>query len=426
MKERRVAPALVLGWGLVIASCMLAISFLRRHEDWRLILASNAIAAVAYIRVLCLIDRVSTGSRYALLMSLALPAFWRAPLLLQPPTLSSDVYRYVFDGRIQRLGDNPYLIVPANHPELHTVETQLMNHPRLPTPYPPGAELFFRAAMSVHESARTMKSAISICDAATACVLLLWLVDSSRNPWWVLAYAWNPLVSLEGAGNGHVDVLGTLCLVLAAFSLSRGRRTIAALALALAIAVKFLPVILLPLFWRRIGIRDAALALGLIVVLYLPFFSSGGLPLGSVGAYLATWHFNGPLYGALRYILPNAVVVALAVGCSFASAVRARRHCDIDSPASWAWPTAVALLLAPAVFPWYLLWMTPFLFSQSTLPLAVWTVSALVTYSSLHVWTAEVIEYGAVAIAAGFVILGQSDLVFHQVGKNKTMRTIFQ
>jgi len=83
-------------------------------------------------------------------------------------------------------------------------------------------------------------------------------------------------------------------------------------------------------------------------------------------------------------------------------------------------------LFAPAVFPWYLLWLTPFVFSQSTLPLAVWTVSALVTYSSLPVWTAGVIEYGAVAIAAGFVILGQSDLMFPLVRKNKTMRTIFQ
>src|SRR5262249_9208336 len=154
-------------------------------------------------------------------------------------------------------------------------------------------------------SARTMKSAIAICDAATACVLLLWLADSGRNPWWVLAYAWNPLVSLEGAGNGHVDVLGALCLVLAAFSLVRGGCTIAALALACGIAVKFLPVVLLPLFWRRMGIREAALALALIVILYLPFLSSGGLPVGSLGAYLAQWRINGPLYGVLQYTLPK-------------------------------------------------------------------------------------------------------------------------
>jgi len=424
MKERRVAPALVLGWGLVIATCMLVIPFLPRPEHRHLFLTCIAIAAGAYIRTLCLLDRVSAGSRQALLLSLALAACWRVPLLLRPPTLSSDVYRYVFDGRIQRLGYNPYVVVPADHPELHTAETRLMNHLRLPTPYPPGAELFFRAVMSVHESARAMKSAVAICDAATACMLLLWLVDSGRNPWWVLAYVWNPLVSLEGAGNGHVDLLGALCLVVAAFSLSRGRRTIASLALALGIAVKFLPAVLLPLFWRRIGIRDAALALALLAVLYLPFLSVGGLPVGSLGVYLARWRVNGPLYNALHHILPSTALLALPVACGFAVAVWARRHRTIDSPAAWAWPPAIALLFAPAVFPWYLLWLTPFLFSPSTLPLAVWSVSALATYTSLPLWASGVIEYGAVVIAAGFMIFGQSDLISSLVRGNIRTRNI--
>lgn len=408
MQQRRVAPALVFGWGLVIATCMMALPFLRRPENRHLFLTCVAIAAGAYIRTLFLLDRIGASSGQALLLSLALAALWRVPLLLRPATLSSDVYRYVFDGRIQRLGDNPYVVVPADHPELHTDETRLMNHPGLATPYPPGAELFFRAVTSIEESARAMKSAAAICDTATACVLLLWLIDSGRNPWWVLGYAWNPLVSLEGAGNGHVDLLGALCVVTAAFSLSRGRRTIAALALALGVAVKLLPVVLLPLFWRRIGIRDAAVALALLAALYLPFLESGALPVGSLGVYLAQWHVNGPLYRALHHIFPGPALVMLPVACGFAVAVWARRHWAIDSPAAWAWPVAIALLFAPAVFPWYLLWLTPFLFVPSTLPLAVWSVSVLVTYSSLSVWAAGAIEYGAVAIAAGLTIFGRS------------------
>src|SRR6516165_331495 len=167
MKERRVAPALVLGWGSVIATCMLVMPFLRRPEHRHLFITCITIAAGAYIRTLFLLDRVSPASRRALLISLALAAFWRVPLLLKPPTLSSDVYRYVFDGKIQRLGDNPYVVVPVDHPELHTAETRLMNHPLLPTLYPPGAELFFRVVMSVLESARAMKSALVTCDIAT-------------------------------------------------------------------------------------------------------------------------------------------------------------------------------------------------------------------------------------------------------------------
>lgn len=159
MKERG-APALVFAWGLVIATCMVVIPFLHRPEHRHLFLACIAIAAGAYIRTLGLVERMGAGRRQALLLSLALAAFWRVPLLQRPPTLSSDVYRYVFDGRIQRLGYNPYIAVPADHPELHMDETRLMNYPRLPTPYPPGAELFFRGVMSVHESAWAIKLAL--------------------------------------------------------------------------------------------------------------------------------------------------------------------------------------------------------------------------------------------------------------------------
>jgi alpha-1,6-mannosyltransferase len=406
MKKRRVAPALVIVCGIAIAICMVVIPFLDRSKHPHLFMAYLAIAAGAYIRILCLLDRVSAGRRQALMLSLALAAVWRVPLLVMPPTLSTDVYRYVWDGRIQRLGYNPYLIVPSDraHAELHTAETRLMNYPELPTPYPAGAELFFRAVMTVHESARTMKFAVTICDAGSALVLLLWLINSGRNPWWVLAYAWNPLVSLEGAGNGHVDLLGTLCLIITAFSLSSGRRTIAALALACGVAVKFLPVVLLPLFWRRIGIRDAALALVLLAGLYLPFLNSGQLPVGSLGAYLAWWRVNGPLYSALEHVLPNAALVALPVLSGLAVAGWARCHWAIERAETWAWPTAIALLCAPSVFPWYLLWLTPFLISRSTLPLAVWTVSALVIYSSLPGLAVDVVEFGAVAITAGWTI----------------------
>jgi alpha-1,6-mannosyltransferase len=413
MEKQRVAPAVVFAWGSAIATSMVVFSFLDLSKHPDLFLACLVIAAVAYIRTLFLLDRVSASSRQALLLCLALAAFWRVPILLMPPTLSTDVYRYVWDGRIQRLGYNPYLVVPSDpaHRELHTAETRLMNHPDLPTPYPAGAELFFRAAMTVNESARAMKLAVAICDAASVAVLLLWLIDSGRNPWLVLAYAWNPLVSLEGVGNGHIDLLGAFCLIVTAFSLSRGRRTIAALALALGVAVKFLPVVLLPLFWRRIRIRDAALAIALLALLYLPFLNSGGLPVGSLSAYLSKWRINGPLYSLLGHVLPNAVLMLLPAASGFAVAVWARCRWAIDCPETWAWPTAIALLFAPTVFPWYLIWLTPFLFSPSTLPLAVWSVSALIIYSAFPGWAVIVVEYCALAIATGWMIARRSGLV---------------
>jgi alpha-1,6-mannosyltransferase len=406
VKDETVAPAALVGWGLVITGSILGISFFDRRTYPLVFIACTALAAVAYLRSFLLLDRLTGGSRRVLALCLALAAVWRVPLLLNPPTLSTDVYRYVWDGRIQRLGYDPYIVVPGNSEfrQLHTAETLRMNHPDVPTPYPAAAELFFRAVMTVHESARALKSAIFLCDASLVAVLLWWLTASHRSPWWVLAYAWNPLVALEGAGNGHVDLLGALCLVLAAASLARGRRMGAAVTFALAVGVKFVPAILAPLFWRRVRLRDAALCIGILAAFYIPFLGHGRLPLGSLGDYLAHWRSNAPVFSALERVFPTAGLVGVPVGFGVAVTLWARWHLDLDSPEAWAWPVATTLLFAPTFYPWYLLWITPFLFTTRTLPLAVWTVSSLSIYWPLPVWAAMVIEYGPVLGVAAWML----------------------
>ena len=407
VKDRSVAPARVLGCGSVIAGSIFVISFVDRVTYPHLFAGCIVLAGLAYLRTLWLLGRVGERNTRALALCLVLAALWRIPLLLMPPTLSTDVYRYLWDGRVQRLGSSPYVLVPSDSTlrHLHTAETLRMNFPDLPTPYPPAAELFFRAVTTLHESARALKSAIVLCDAAIVAVLLYWLAASRRSPWWVLAYAWNPLVALEGAGNGHVDLLGALCLVVTAASLTRGRRTVAALAFALAVGVKFLPATLAPLLWRRIRFRDAALCVGTFAALYIPFLGRGRLPLGSLGVYLANWRVNAPVYSALERFVPTAGLVALPAICGFAVALWARWHLALDSPEAWAWPAATTLLFAPTIFPWYLVWVTPFLFTpERTLPLAVWTVSSLTLYWWLPVWAKTVVEYVPVLCVAGWML----------------------
>jgi hypothetical protein len=279
-----------------------------------------------------------------------------------------------------------------------------MYRPDLTTPYPPAAELFFRTVATVNESALAMKSAIVLCDAALGAVLLSWLVASRRSPWWVLAYAWNPLVALEGAGNGHVDLLGTLCVVLTAAALARGRRTIASVAFALGVGVKFLPATLAPLLWRRIRIRDAALGVAALAALYIPFLGHGSLPLGSLGDYLAYWRVNAPVYSALEHVFPTRGLIVVPVAFGLAVTFWTRWHLALDSPEAWAWPAAVTLLFAPAIFPWYLLWLTPFLFTPCTFPLAVWTVSSLSAYWWLPYWATPMVEYVPALGAAGWML----------------------
>ncbi|HEX7284888.1 MAG TPA: glycosyltransferase 87 family protein [Candidatus Angelobacter sp.] len=374
-------------------------------------------AGIAYLLAIREFFSTPKLPKRLLVAGLVLAALWRLPFLLMPPGPDDDVHRYVWDGRVQRLGYNPYLATP-NDPALaglHTAETRTLNHPDLPSPYPPGAQLFFRAVTAIHESVFALKLAFVLCDFAVVLVLLDLLRRSGQSAHWILAYAWNPLLATEVAGSGHIDILGVLLLLVSAAALVRRWRAVAALAFALAVAVKFLPIVLLSLYWKRVRIRDAALAAVVLGLLYLPFLNHGRIPLGSLGTYVQSFRFNGPVFATLERVAAPQLVAGLAVLVGFFTAIWLRSKAREFSSESLAWPMAASLLCAPVVYPWYLLWLLPFVRSVSTVPLIIWTVSIIPTY---YVWYLRalgrpwvipgwmmLLEYGAVATAAAIIAL---------------------
>ncbi len=402
---------LILASGVVLLATLTGVSLFDTRVHSAEFVGLMLVAGSAYVAALVLVSR-GPGSRRLLVVCLLLSAVWRVVLLAGAPLVSDDIYRYVWDGRVQRFGVNPYETAPDDPAvgHLHTDLTRRIDptSAELPTVYPPGAELFFRLVTTVHESVMAMVVAVLLCDALTIFVLWRWLVTTGRDPWWVIAYAWHPLVALEGAGAGHIDVVGTLLVVTAAYALTQRRTFLASAALAVSVAVKFLPVVLVPLFWRRVRPRDVVMGLGVIVLLYVPFTSlATGLPIGSLGTYAAQWRFNGPLFAMLQPWLGTAGVLALAITCGVALAAVARARLGVSDPAAWAWPMAAVLLLMPAVYPWYLVWMTPFLTTRLTWPLVAWSLTSPMTYV---VWGSELagtgwvlpgwvvpVEYGVVA-----------------------------
>src|SRR5262249_22991557 len=170
-----------------------------------------------------------------------------------------DVRRYLWDGRVQRLGYSPYSLVPSDPAlsALHTPETRTLNNPDVPSPYPAGAQFFFRAVTAIHESLLAFKVALVVCNVAIVVVLVQYLRSSGEGAHWVLAYAWHPLVAIV-AGSVHIDVVGALLLLVSFLALARRWRGVASVAFGLAVAVKVLPIVLLPLYWKRVRVRDAA------------------------------------------------------------------------------------------------------------------------------------------------------------------------
>ena len=265
---------------------------------------SLAVAGIAYLLAIREFFSTTTFPRHVIVIGLLLAALWHLAFLRMPPGSDDDIHRYVWDGRVQRLGYSPYVVVPSDPAlgELHTAETRTLNHPDLPSPYPAGAELFFRAVTAIHESVFALKVAFVVCDFAIVLVLLDILRRSGEGAHWVLAYAWNPLLAVEVAGSGHIDIVGVLLLLVSFAALGRRWRAVAALAFGLAVAVKFLPIVLLPLYWKRVRIRDAALAAIVVGLLYVPFLNHGRIPIGSLGTYVHSFRFNDPVFAMLERV----------------------------------------------------------------------------------------------------------------------------
>jgi hypothetical protein len=162
-------------------------------------------------------------------------ALLRLPLLFSEPYLSDDVYRYVWDGRVQAAGINPYRYVP-DAPELESLRDEDV-YPNINrgsyavTIYPPAAQLFFLLATRVSESITWMKAALLGWEALAIALLVLLLRRAGQPEGLVLLYAWHPLPLWEFAASGHLDAAAMACILAALLARAGGKRAVAGVAL---------------------------------------------------------------------------------------------------------------------------------------------------------------------------------------------------
>ena len=223
---------------------------------------------------------------------LVLAAAMRVLPLATPPFLSSDLYRYVWDGRVQAQGINPYLYLPAA-PELEflrdgEIYMSTNRSAEAPTIYPPVAQLIF-AAIGQTWSSLTMVKLVMAGFEALAIGVTAWLLRRAGRPAaGVLVYAWNPLPIWEYAGNGHIDGASLGFMALAILVAATSRRGWAGAVLGLAILCKLLPAAIFPAFWRRWDWPMLAGAVLLIAALYgLYGIDAGWHVLGYLPGYAA-------------------------------------------------------------------------------------------------------------------------------------------
>lgn len=316
--------------------------------------------------------------RAGLLVILGFAAIMRLVAMLDEPFLSSDIYRYVWDGRVQAAGINPYLYVPADaalaglrdaaiYPNINRADYAV-------TAYPPVAQMFFLGITRIADTLTMMRLAMVACEIVVVAVIIDLLGALRLPPTAVVAWAWHPLAIWEIAHSGHVEALMVALLMLGVWLLVRNRALAGAVAVALAALAKPYAVLVLPSFWRRRDWRLPLVVIATIALCYLPYLGAGRGVLGFVTkGYLAEEGFaDGQgfwLVGLAQAALGDvagatAVYLLIVFGIMAWLGLRAASRGQ-TSPQTTLRDVAVLLMaglfcLSPN-YPWYFLAVVPFI-----------------------------------------------------------------
>src|SRR5437879_1635508 len=231
---------------LIITGCAALVLYrisLRAHTGpdilWFLKIA--LVQCVLYVFVAWLVIK-ARAARSTLIIVIVLAVLFRLSLLFSPPYLSDDIYRYIWDGRVQAAGINPYRYIPAD-PALKNLRDQEI-YPKInrrdsaQTIYPPVAEVIYFLTTRVSESVTWMKTTMVLFEELVIWAIVQLLASFGLPRQRILIYAWHPLTVWEFAGSGHLDAMIIGFLALALLARRRNAEIATGIALASATLVK--------------------------------------------------------------------------------------------------------------------------------------------------------------------------------------------
>jgi alpha-1,6-mannosyltransferase len=390
-------PVLLIGIGtaLIVTTAVGAIALHTYYHTALVVLTivQGVIFAPAVFYVWRWRPEPAVSARWTLLFILGVAILLRAMPLFSLPH-STDIYRYVWDGRVQGAGINPYLHIPAD-PALEHLRDPIIfeginRKEYARTIYPPAAQIVFLAATRFGETLTIVKLAMLAFEALAIWAVLALLAARGLPSILILAFAWHPLSVWEVSGSGHLDIVAVALMILAILAAERKRLAVAGATLALATCVKFFPLVIAPALWRRWDWKMPALFLATATALYLPYLSAGGEVFGFLGGYAGEGGLNtgyGFLFPAIMLRLGFAdVAMPVFIACALmvlgTLAWRAAFRAQPEKPdlrAAFILVAAFTVLVSPH-HAWYLLWLIPFLCFFPSAAVLYLTLAAVALY----------------------------------------------
>ena len=386
------------GLALVLLGCVLVVLYragVRASgvSGIRFFMTVAFIQSAIYLVAAWIVTR-ARSSNSTLLIAIVFAVLFRVSILFAPPYLSDDIYRYIWDGRVQAAGINPYRYIPAA-PELVQLRDDAI-YPKINrrdychTIYPPVAQVVFLLTTRISESVVWMKLTMVIFEmvAIWAIAGLLNLLGRPRQL--LLLYAWHPLVIWEFAGSGHCDAIAIGFIALAFLAWQRRSDLGAGFLLASATLAKLFPLVLLPAMLKRGRWRIVPIFAVTITVGYLPYLNVGPIAvLGDLDVYTREM---GTITGQQFYALSLAhklfgwelsslayMIAAVVIMGALALWVLLRTRSEDYLKHAMLLATATMVLFVPH-FSWYFCWLVFFLCFTPRLAVFYLTIANLFLY----------------------------------------------
>lgn len=359
--------------------------------DWFAFVGTLGMHTALYLAAVWLVVR--RGASAGALAVIVLGALMlRGVALTAPVNLTTDILRYVWDGRIQLTGFSPYLHVPAD-PALARFQgwehfAAINQKDTSVTIYPPVAEMIFLLSARLFDSIDGMRLIMTAFDLATIALVIAWLAADGQPRERVLIYAWHPLPVWEFASQGHIDSAATALMMLAVLQVARGRQGWAGAALAGAVATKYFPVVLAPALWRRCDRRLPVAFAAVIMLLYAPYWlGAGARVIGFLFSHLDNEGYRAGFGFHLVWVLRDFAIVdipgwlytaaALAIVSGLALWALLTRRADELRPEHLVVLAAAFIWLTSPHYPWYFGWAIPLLARWPSPSVLAFTLLAL-------------------------------------------------
>ena len=378
--------------GATIAALVCAAPFAQRAGGDYAFMAVALITGVLTYAAAVMADHAEGWK--ALVFILGLAVLLRVYAMSFHPFLSSDIYRYVWDGTVQAAGINPYRYIPADPALAQLRDTAI--YPNINranyavTVYPPIAEFFFLVATRFGANTVVMRLAMLGCEALSVLMMLLMLRRMGKPLTRIVAYAWHPLAIWEIGNGGHVDALMVALMLVGLWAVMIGRTRSGALAIVLASLAKPLAAPALVITWRPRDWKIPVIVIAAVALCYLPYLSVGWGVLGflphgylkeegllSGGGFwlLSLWRVT---FGTGRYDVACYLffVDASLIFLAWRAAFRATRTAATMLADANNLFLAGLLLLSPE-YPWYYLIIAPFAALLGSAPAWAMSVGAL-------------------------------------------------